>query len=181
MFGPAVPNHWSAGIAIHFAHRLGAVIVASAAIATAVAIWRRHRDRAELAVPAGLLVIVVAAQIALGASAVLTGLQPWVNSLHVVTGASVLATSLVIALPSWQSRLPGWRVHAWRTCRSCAASAGRRSPAIEKSSSSASKSRSMPSRRPVTAVDAAASHHRGSPAIESRPPGTVPGAHDTRP
>jgi len=29
MFGGVVPNHWDAGIAIHFAHRLGALIVAA--------------------------------------------------------------------------------------------------------------------------------------------------------
>jgi heme a synthase len=109
MFGHLVPNHWSPGIAIHFAHRLGAVLVVAATSALAVEIWRHHRDRAELTVPTRLLLLIVAAQVTLGGSVVLSGLQPWLNSIHVVMGATVLATSLVIALRSWQSRLPQWR------------------------------------------------------------------------
>jgi cytochrome c oxidase assembly protein subunit 15 len=108
MFGHLVPNHWSPGIAVHFGHRLGAVLVATAATATVVEIWRHHRDRAELIAPARLLLTIVVTQVTLGGSVVLSGLQPWVNSIHVVTGAAVLATSLVIALRSWQSRLPRW-------------------------------------------------------------------------
>ena len=30
MFGHLVPDHWSAEIAVHFAHRVGALIVAAA-------------------------------------------------------------------------------------------------------------------------------------------------------
>src|SRR5262245_48092267 len=44
-FGHVVPDHWSTGIAFHFVHRLGAVLVASAAVITAVDIRRRYRDR----------------------------------------------------------------------------------------------------------------------------------------
>jgi len=51
-------------------------------------------------------VLVVIVQVTLGASVVLSRLQPWVNSAHVVGGAIVLTTSLVIALRSWQVRLP---------------------------------------------------------------------------
>ena len=51
MFGHVVPDHWSAAIAIHFAHRAGALVVAAAVVATAVYTWRRYTDRAELAQP----------------------------------------------------------------------------------------------------------------------------------
>ena len=106
MFGHLLPDHWSAGIAVHCGHRLGAMIVAGAAIATTIDIWRRHGDRVELTGPARLLVLAVIVQVTLGASVVLSRLQPWVNSAHVVGGAIVLTTSLVIALRSWQVRLP---------------------------------------------------------------------------
>jgi len=106
MFGHLLPDHWSAGIAVHCGHRLGAMIVAGAAIATTIDIWRRHGDRPELTSPARLLVLAVIVQVTLGASVVLSRLQPWVNSAHVVGGAVVLTTSLVIALRSWQVRLP---------------------------------------------------------------------------
>src|SRR5262249_32888562 len=106
MFGHLVPDHWNARIAVHFAHRVGALIVATVVFATAVYIWRRHRERAELAAPALLLALLVLVQATLGASVVLSGLQPWINSIHVVVGALVLATALVIALRSWQVRFP---------------------------------------------------------------------------
>src|SRR5262249_12732134 len=68
MFGHLVPDHWSARIAVHFAHRVGALIVATVVFATAVYIWRRHRERAELAAPALLLALLVLVQATLGAS-----------------------------------------------------------------------------------------------------------------
>jgi cytochrome c oxidase assembly protein subunit 15 len=104
MFGHLVPDHWSAGIAIHFAHRIGAGLVAIAAVATAVAIRRQYGDRAELASPALLLLLLVLVQVSLGASVVVSRLNPRVNSLHVVVGALVLTTSLVITLRCWQAQ-----------------------------------------------------------------------------
>src|SRR4051812_23406961 len=67
MFGGLLPNHWDAGIAIHFAHRVGALLVAAIAITTAVYIWRIHTDRPELASPALVLLILITLQIILGA------------------------------------------------------------------------------------------------------------------
>ena len=43
-------------------------------------------------------------QITLGALTVLSGRQPIINSLHVVTGASVLVTSLVLTLRAHRAR-----------------------------------------------------------------------------
>jgi heme A synthase len=51
-----------------------------------------------------LLLILVAIQITLGAFTVLSGRQPLINSLHVVTGASVLVTSLVLTLRAHRAR-----------------------------------------------------------------------------
>jgi cytochrome c oxidase assembly protein subunit 15 len=104
MFGGIVPNHWDAGIAVHFAHRMGALVVAAIAITSAVYIWRSHTDRPELASPALLLLILILVQIVLGASTVVSRLQPWINSFHVVCGALVLTMSLVITLRSWRFR-----------------------------------------------------------------------------
>jgi cytochrome c oxidase assembly protein subunit 15 len=102
MFGRLWPDHWTAGIAVHFAHRVGALAVAAIAVATAAHIWRRHTDRTELAQPALLILILIVVQITLGGVTVLSGRQPWINSLHVVVGALVLTTSLVITLRSWK-------------------------------------------------------------------------------
>ena len=99
-FGHVLPPAWTFGIAIHFAHRVGALVVAAAILATTVHVRLHHRSRRELVRPAMLLVVLVAVQIVLGAFVVWSALQPIVNTIHVVNGALVLGTSLVLALRS---------------------------------------------------------------------------------
>jgi cytochrome c oxidase assembly protein subunit 15 len=103
-YGRLLPPVWTTPIAIHFAHRVGALVVASVALANIVAVVRRHRDRAELARPAWLLAAAIATQITLGAYVVLTAKQPIVNTLHVATGAIVFVTSLVLTLRLFRVR-----------------------------------------------------------------------------
>ena len=81
-----------------------AIVVAAIAIRSAIYIWRSHTDRPELASPALLLLILILVQVVLGASTVVSRLQPWINSFHVVCGALVLTMSLVITLRSWRYR-----------------------------------------------------------------------------
>ncbi|HMF99223.1 MAG TPA: COX15/CtaA family protein [Vicinamibacterales bacterium] len=109
MFGHAIPDRWSAAIAVHFAHRIGALVVALAIAGTAGYVWSQHRDRREMMRPALLLAVLVAVQVTLGALTVLSRRDPWINSFHVVCGAMVLTTSLVLTLRTWQSWL-GQRV-----------------------------------------------------------------------
>jgi heme a synthase len=104
MFGGLVPDHWSSAIAIHFAHRVGALIVTAAVLATAAHVWYHHRGQRELTRPALLIVGLVAVQVTLGALTVLSRRDVAINSAHVVCGALVLATSLVITLRSWRVR-----------------------------------------------------------------------------
>ena len=103
MFGHVWPTHWDAKIAVHFAHRLGALLVAIAVVSTAVAVFTRTRIR-ELRRPAGLLIALVAVQITLGALTVLSRRDVWINSVHVVCGALVLTTSLVLTLRTWRTK-----------------------------------------------------------------------------
>ncbi|HYS26552.1 MAG TPA: COX15/CtaA family protein [Vicinamibacterales bacterium] len=102
-FGHLVPPQWDAKIAIHFAHRAGAATVAALALATAGHVFYHHR-RAELRRPAMLLLGLLALQITLGALTVLSQKQFLVNSLHVVNGALVLVTSLVLTLRAHRAR-----------------------------------------------------------------------------
>ena len=103
MFGHVIPDHWSAKIAIHFAHRVGALVVSAAIVTTSVYVWRQHGDRMELTRPATLILFLVGVQVMLGAFTVLSKRDVWINSLHVVCGALVLTTSLVITLRSWRN------------------------------------------------------------------------------
>ena len=97
-FGHMVPPVWNAAIAVHFAHRVGALLVTGGIVATAAQVWSHHRGRPDLVRPAMLLVLLVCSQATLGALVVLSGLQPVINTLHVVFGALVLGTSLVLTL-----------------------------------------------------------------------------------
>jgi cytochrome c oxidase assembly protein subunit 15 len=97
-FGQLVPPTWDGKIAVHFAHRIGALAVALFVIATTGHVFYHHRSRRELWRPAALLLVLLVAQITLGALTVLSQKQYIINSLHVVTGATVLATSLVLTL-----------------------------------------------------------------------------------
>jgi cytochrome c oxidase assembly protein subunit 15 len=98
MFGHVIPDRWDPKIAVHFAHRVGAVIVSIMILATTGHVFAHHRRRPELRRPSLLLLVLVSLQITLGALTVLSGKQYIINSLHVVTGASVLITTLVLTL-----------------------------------------------------------------------------------
>ena len=102
MFGHWLPTDWDPKIAIHFAHRAGALVVMLAILATSAHIWFHHADRRELTRPAVLVVALVTLQVTLGALTVLSRRDVWINSAHVVCGALVLTTSLVLTLRTWR-------------------------------------------------------------------------------
>jgi cytochrome c oxidase assembly protein subunit 15 len=104
MFGQLIPPQWDPKIAIHFAHRLGAVIVSLAILATTGHVFYHHKSRSELRRPAMLLLALLLVQVTLGALTVLSKKEFIINSLHVVTGASVLVTSLVLTLRAHRAR-----------------------------------------------------------------------------
>lgn len=103
-FGQLVPPVWSAPIAVHYAHRIGALVLSALILATAAHVLYHHRGQAELRRPSLLLLLLLVAQIALGGLTVLSGKQYVINSLHVVTGALVLGTSLVLTLRAHRLR-----------------------------------------------------------------------------
>src|SRR6185503_14538707 len=63
MFGQLIPPHWDAKIAVHFAHRMGALIVSLAILATTGHVFYHHRTRRELFRPSLLLLALVVTQI----------------------------------------------------------------------------------------------------------------------
>ena len=102
MFGHLVPDHWDSKILVHFTHRVGALIVTLAVLVSSSYVWARHRERRELTRPATLVAGLVVLQVTLGALTVLSQRDVWINSVHVVCGALVLTTSLVLTLRSWR-------------------------------------------------------------------------------
>jgi cytochrome c oxidase assembly protein subunit 15 len=103
-YGRALPPFWSAGIAVHFAHRVGAIVITLAILAAAHHAWHHRPADPRLRRPALLLVLLVATQVTLGAYVVWSGLQPIINTAHVVNGALLLATSVVLTLRSFRPR-----------------------------------------------------------------------------
>ena len=97
-FGRLVPPMEAPGVMLHFAHRLGALVVVLCVGWTAARILRSHRAERRLLRPAVLLVGLVLLQVTLGAFTIWTqrGVLPMTT--HVAVGAAVLATSVVITL-----------------------------------------------------------------------------------
>ena len=110
-FGGLLPPEWSGPIAIHFAHRVGALLVLLTIGYTIRVVWQRHASRSELTRPAGLLGLLVVAQVSLGAFTIWTGKAPGVNTAHVGTGALVLVTSMVLALRAHRVLFASHRRH----------------------------------------------------------------------
>jgi cytochrome c oxidase assembly protein subunit 15 len=98
VFGALVPPRWDVPIAVHYAHRVGALAVLGVVTWTAARVFTGHRREGALRRPAAALLLLVAAQIGLGAAVVLGGRAVAVNTLHVATGATLLASSLVLTL-----------------------------------------------------------------------------------
>jgi heme a synthase len=97
-FGRVVPPFSSFPVAIHFAHRVGALAVAAFVLACAVLAFQSGRP--GLKKSALLLVLLVAVQIFLGALTVLSGKAVAVTTAHVATGALLLGSALAFTLAS---------------------------------------------------------------------------------
>lgn len=90
--GGLVPSTWNFHIGIHFAHRAWAVVATVAIVVFAVRLWRcRHLGRV-LGAGAVALVGLLSLQIWLGALVVWTVRNPHAATVHMLTGAFLLAT-----------------------------------------------------------------------------------------
>ena len=85
-------------VAYQMAHRTGAVVVAVLSVWAAVRILRRHGDVALLRRPALLLLAVLVCQILLGALTIWTAKAVIPTTAHVLGGALLLATALILSL-----------------------------------------------------------------------------------
>jgi cytochrome c oxidase assembly protein subunit 15 len=109
-YGRLVPEVTSFAVAVHFAHRVGAVIVSALVLATATRVLRVHRDDMHCVRPTLLLLVLVAIQISLGAWIIWSRKAVLPTTAHVAVGAAILAVSLVLALRSLHVRrdVPDW-------------------------------------------------------------------------
>jgi cytochrome c oxidase assembly protein subunit 15 len=100
--GRVVPPLESFPVAIAFAHRAWALVVAFLVVATLVA--ARRSKRPGLSRAAVALAVVVLVQVALGATTVWSGKNVAVTTAHVATGALLLGTAVVVAVGSRSRR-----------------------------------------------------------------------------
>lgn len=103
-FGGVIPMTWDSAIAINYAHRVGAVLVAGVLCVAAARILGRYRARQELVRPTVLLLAVAAIQITLGAWTVWSERHVVINTAHVTVGALLLGTTVTLALRVHRSR-----------------------------------------------------------------------------
>ena len=94
--GAWLPAAWDFRVAIHFTHRVMALVLTIALLWFAVRIWRERAASAGLKEAAGVMVGLLFLQIALGASVIWTTRNPYYTTAHVIIGACTLATTFGI-------------------------------------------------------------------------------------
>jgi len=97
-FGRLVPPLESSAVLLHFAHRLGAVVVTLCIGWTVARVLSQYRAEPRLLRPALLLVTLVLLQLTLGALTIWSQRAVLPMTAHVAVGAAVLATSVVLTL-----------------------------------------------------------------------------------
>jgi cytochrome c oxidase assembly protein subunit 15 len=103
-FGGLVPPLEDARVAIHFAHRVGAVAVV---IALARLLWTAIASRQRRFVTlASVLLGLALVQVTLGAATVLSGKAVLPTTAHVATGAAILAVCVLTALRAYRPLEP---------------------------------------------------------------------------
>src|SRR5215831_1167493 len=99
--GHIIPPFTSNKVIIHFAHRVGALIVTAMIVWTFSRISRSYSDHRLLFRPALVMMVLVAIQLILGASTVWTAKAVFPTTVHVLTGALVLGTSFLLTLRAY--------------------------------------------------------------------------------
>ena len=111
--GLNLPSVTAPQILIHFAHRVGALLVCLAGIGIGFRVLGKHRDDGALLFPTLLILALLVCQIMLGAATIWTGKQPHIATAHVTVGAAILASSVVLTVQSFRLVRPsGGRAEA---------------------------------------------------------------------
>ena len=103
--GRLVPARWDSGIGINFAHRAMAFALAVALGWLAAAVWRDRSVGAGAKRLAALMVILLAAQIALGATVIWTGRNAYFTTAHVLVGALTMAATFLLTWALYRDEL----------------------------------------------------------------------------
>jgi cytochrome c oxidase assembly protein subunit 15 len=103
-FGRWVPPLDGAPVAVHFAHRMWALVVLGCVVNVVAAAFRAEDRRFRR--PAALVLLLVLVQIGMGAATVLTGKAVTPTTTHVALGAAILGSCWWLALRSFHLLRP---------------------------------------------------------------------------
>jgi heme a synthase len=101
-FGRIIPPFATSAIAIHFAHRVGALLILIIISWNLLVVIRSYRKELPLVRSSLLLFLLVSIQIILGAVTVLSKTAVLFATAHVLVGAVLLATSVYLTLRSYK-------------------------------------------------------------------------------
>jgi cytochrome c oxidase assembly protein subunit 15 len=107
--GALLPAAWDFPVAIHFAHRAMACVIAAAVLVFAVCVWGDRGSTLGMRAGASVLVSLLALQILLGASIIRTSRAVSVTTGHVLVGALTLATAFSITWLAHRDAVEGAR------------------------------------------------------------------------
>ncbi len=99
--GHIIPPFTSNKVIIHFAHRVGAVVVTTMVAWTFIRVARLYSGYSLLFRPAVTLAVLLGVQLALGAMTVWTAKSIIPTTAHVLAGALVLGTSFLLTVRSY--------------------------------------------------------------------------------
>ena len=111
-FGRIIPRFESTSIMIHFAHRIGALLVTGMVLWTLIRIVSGYRSQTRLFRSAAIMASLLLVQVTLGAFTIWTGKAVIITTLHVVTGAVILGISLLLTLRAFAMVTPEFQTRA---------------------------------------------------------------------
>lgn len=100
-----IPPAFNFKVTIHFAHRVGGIVVTIALVAFAVKIWKEPQSRRALGKSAIALLALLAVQIYLGAMVIWTVRNPHAATFHMLNGAFLLSICWMMTLRSLKFRM----------------------------------------------------------------------------
>jgi cytochrome c oxidase assembly protein subunit 15 len=101
-FGQVLPPEWSFPILVNFCHRLGALVVLILVTLVSFRVCQQYQEERSLFWPAASAGLLVWLQCFLGVLVIESGKDVVPTSVHVIVGAAVLASMVVLTLKSFQ-------------------------------------------------------------------------------
>ncbi len=121
--GDWLPAAWNWAVSLNFSHRIGALLITAWAVALSWTVWSNAAFPSYLRTLSLLSLLIVVAQITMGAITTLSAINEHAATLHMLLGAFLLATTWMLTLLTFRGAEIG-RPEAHREARMAALSGG---------------------------------------------------------